>query len=816
MPFLYKDYSNIPLVIARKTSRILVCDGDSITDDQPYDYPDYAAPLIGANAAVDAAAYRIYNVSVSGETVATMNTNAPTVVDPKYDSTKAVNIYSVLGGTNDIRNGGSPSSAAATYGTLCSGRRAVGFKVIAWTLLPAGFYNQAQLTPARVAAFNAIVRANWTSYADVLIDIQGQDLQLGSAYSGDDKSYFTDGVHPCPTDSQLVGFGKYRMAMYLVRAVRQLDPIFRTGALLVGNVFGLGAATTGASSGGTTVYLSGYGFSSADTVKWGGVTMTSTLLDPTHRSFVTPAHTGAGTAQDIVVSNGSSSSTYAAAFAYGAPLAATVSPSAVPAATPTAIQIQGANFDSSCAFYLGVVNPSNQLTSVTHDNGSVGAPEQVVFATTPVLSANVYDLIAVNSDGTTGTLSSAITLYSALSPIVSSITVTSTVGCAYGVLTGGDAVTITGSNFLGATGAGVKVGASSLALTSFTVVNTNTITGVIPDGTTLVTSTGGLADVQVTNGSGTGSLTNGWYYFPSGLILGVDPQRGYTFGSSTLVNTPILAGGSGYSSGPSVAFSGGGGSGASGNTGVSAGAVTSANLLSGGSGYTFPATVTLSGGGGSGASVISTLPVTTRTAWLNGSESQVSGPAQPLYYPTAFGGRDAEFTSGSRYMIGTLTSSYTGNTLTALCLVKRTVAGNGRVFALIRAAAVTDEQDGVLSFSCEDNAPLTMARNSAFQANGPSALPLNTLSAVSVRFTGSQAIVRLNGTDGSPGSSSGNFQIEQYLIGIGKSGNVYGGSAALPGAIQGFFLVWSRALVAGDFTSLGAWTARDFGGFSTV
>ncbi len=63
----------------------------------------------------------------------------------------------------------------------------------------------------------------------------------------------------------------------------------------------------------------------------------------------------------------------------------------------------------------------------------------------------------------------------------------------------------------------------------------------------------------------------------------------------------LTAGGSGYTSAPTVSFSGGGGSGASAAAFITNGAVIGFRMVSLGSGYTSAPTVTLSGGGGAGA-----------------------------------------------------------------------------------------------------------------------------------------------------------------------------------------------------------------------
>ncbi len=78
--------------------------------------------------------------------------------------------------------------------------------------------------------------------------------------------------------------------------------------------------------------------------------------------------------------------------------------------------------------------------------------------------------------------------------------------------------------------------------------------------------------------------------------------------SSSISTVTISAGGSGYTSAPTVVFTGGGGSGASAtaNVNVTKGAVTTITMISGGSGYTSAPTVSFAGGGGTGASATAT------------------------------------------------------------------------------------------------------------------------------------------------------------------------------------------------------------------
>lgn len=70
---------------------------------------------------------------------------------------------------------------------------------------------------------------------------------------------------------------------------------------------------------------------------------------------------------------------------------------------------------------------------------------------------------------------------------------------------------------------------------------------------------------------------------------------------TSVATVTVGAGGTLYATAPAVLFTGGGGSGATGTATVAGGAVTSVAVTSGGTGYTSTPSVTFTGGGGSGA-----------------------------------------------------------------------------------------------------------------------------------------------------------------------------------------------------------------------
>jgi phage tail sheath protein FI len=116
-----------------------------------------------------------------------------------------------------------------------------------------------------------------------------------------------------------------------------------------------------------------------------------------------------------------------------------------------------------------------------------------------------------------------------------------------------------------------------------------------------------LANVLGGVDANTGAYTGVYAFLAAESILGFSPRiliaPGFTqtrvAGGVTAVT--IGAQGSGYTSAPTVAFSGGGGTGAAGTAVISGGKVTSVVITNSGSGYTSAPTIAFSGGAGTGA-----------------------------------------------------------------------------------------------------------------------------------------------------------------------------------------------------------------------
>jgi hypothetical protein len=152
----------------------------------------------------------------------------------------------------------------------------------------------------------------------------------------------------------------------------------------------------------------------------------------------------------------------------------------------------------------------------------------------------------------------------------------------------------------------------------------------------IAAATGFGQQVNLTAGPATTTMPDGtvipmWGYTCGAVVTGSTatcaPLSGSSAGASTgaLGGVYVLNGGTGYTSAPSVAFSGGGGSGAVATAVVSGGAVVGFTVTNHGSGYTSAPTVTLTGSTGTGAvaaaspawsPVVITVPAATNGASL--------------------------------------------------------------------------------------------------------------------------------------------------------------------------------------------------------
>jgi len=141
------------------------------------------------------------NYGVSGQKLSDMIADVTTQVDVNYDASKDNNIVFIWGGVNDL---GLELSITAeeVYNrlkTYCQGRKAVGFKVYAFTMLPQSVSTYASRVTYETdrQTFNNLVRTDLVNsgYVDGIVDIAA-DSRIGLSGCENDTTYFlVDKIH---------------------------------------------------------------------------------------------------------------------------------------------------------------------------------------------------------------------------------------------------------------------------------------------------------------------------------------------------------------------------------------------------------------------------------------------------------------------------------------------------------------------------------------------------------------------------------------------------------------------------------------------
>ena len=266
--------------------------------------------------------------------------------------------------------------------------------------------------------------------------------------------------------------------------------------------------TTGPTTGGSSVIITGTNLTGATAVRFGATNATGfTVNSSTQITATAPA--GTGTVDVRATTSGGTSATSAAdQFTYvAAPTVTSISPTSGPATGGTTVIISGTNFSGATAVTFGA-------TAAT--GFSVLSATQIT-ATAPAGSGTV-DVRITTGGGTSATSAADQYTYIA-APTVSSISPTS------GPATGGSSVIITGANLSGATA--VRFGGGNAS--GFTVNSATQITATAPAGT-------GTVDVTVITGGGTSatSAADQFTYLAAPTVSSISPASGPTAGGSSV------------------------------------------------------------------------------------------------------------------------------------------------------------------------------------------------------------------------------------------------------------------------------------------
>jgi len=238
----------------------------------------------------------------------------------------------------------------------------------------------------------------------------------------------------------------------------------------------------GPQTGGTAVLVRGKNLQSVTNGEVSfGSTLATDVIPRNKHQFRAIAPAGTGEVSISVTINGQTS-TLNNAFTYeDVPTIQHVIPGRGPAVGGNRVQISGAGFTGADAVEFGSV----AATSFQIDS------DQAITAVAPAETSGTVQVTVATPQGTSPTNENGANNYT----FVSDLPAVSSVAQDFGLATGGQSVTITGSDFVFQHMDANAVDFGGVGAESFTVVNGNTIDATAPPGS-------GTVDVTVTTGAG--------------------------------------------------------------------------------------------------------------------------------------------------------------------------------------------------------------------------------------------------------------------------------------------------------------------------
>ncbi len=322
--------------------------------------------------------------------------------------------------------------------------------------------------------------------------------------------------------------------------------------------------TVGPTAGGTSVTISGTGFVSGATVRFGSNAATNVVVAGASTITATaPAGTAGAVNVTVTVPAGTSAVVSADQFTYGTtPTVSALNPVAGPTAGGTPVTITGTGFVSGATVHFGPTAATNVVV----------VSATTITATAPAGAAGAVNVTVTTPTGTSATGPANQFTYDT-PPTVTGLSPAS------GLTTGGTSVTITGTGFV--SGATVRFGSN--AATNVVVGSATSLTATAPAGAA------GAVNVTVVTPGGTSPVVvaDQFTYGATPTVTALNPAAG-----PTAAGTLVTVTGSGFVTGATVRF----GSNAATNVVVASSTTITASAPAGTAGSVVNVTVTVPAG----------------------------------------------------------------------------------------------------------------------------------------------------------------------------------------------------------------------------
>ncbi|WP_370374613.1 IPT/TIG domain-containing protein [Catenulispora sp. GP43] len=263
--------------------------------------------------------------------------------------------------------------------------------------------------------------------------------------------------------------------------------------------------TQGPSVGGNTVTITGTGFTGAASVSFGSASASFTVVSATQITATAPAGTGSVSVTVTTPGGTSNSATYTYV---AAPVVSSISPTQGPSVGGNTVTVTGTGFTGATSVLFGSVSASFTVVSATQ-----------ITATAPPAPVAPVAVTVVTTGGT----SNGVLYFYVPPPTVTSLSP------AVGPATGGNTVTITGTNLTLTT----AVHFGTAAATGLVIVSDNQIRVQAPSGS-------GTVAVTVTAPGGTSlpGVGSPYYtYVAAPVINALNPAQGPSSGGNGVTIT---------------------------------------------------------------------------------------------------------------------------------------------------------------------------------------------------------------------------------------------------------------------------------------